>query len=213
MIRAVATTDRPRPQFLDRTMLRFSASEQIIDGLLVGAFRQEAAAGVARVEQALALIRTFDPLRYHRLLRDLERIWIKPLPGGLAVFDQALWICKLDERFVLDAATSIEQIAAAIVHEATHARLARRGFSYTEPVRHRIEAICVRSELRFAKRLPNSDAISEQADRLLSLCEDAEYWTDAAFEARHEAEVKEVFRHLGYRTSWSGFSMRSTLGA
>ena len=162
MIRT-ADTERPRAGFINRIELRWSTGRQI-DGLWVGDFFRSKADDdtcLQRVEQALNLIKLCDPVRYHRLLRDLKRIWVTLVTDGLAEFDEALAACKLDERFVLDDATSVEQIAATIVHEATHARLAGYGIAYDEPIRHRVEAICLRREIAFANKLPNGAEVRE----------------------------------------------------
>ena len=180
-------------------MLRLSTSRQI-DSLWIGNFfksRADSEASLRRIEQALELIKSCDPIRYRRLLQDLERIWITLVAGGLAQFDVTLLACKLDERFVLAETTSVEQISATIVHEATHARLWRRGIGYEEPIRARVEAICLRREIAFSNRLPDGDAIRELAERTLSLCSDPAYWTGTAFTERYAVETQEALRHLG----------------
>jgi hypothetical protein len=124
-----------------------------IDGLWVGCYYKEnAEASLRRVEDALRLIETYDPRRYRRFLRDLERIWVVPTAGGIAHFDRSIWACALDPRFILSEMTASGDIAEAIVHEATHARLWRCGFRYSEEVRSRVEAICFRRERAFAGR-------------------------------------------------------------
>ena len=157
----------------------------------------DAEASLSRVERALALIRSHDPVRYRRMLGDLERIWVHLVAGSVAQFDAALLACTLDERFVLDEATSPEMIAAAIVHEATHARLWRCGLGYEEAIRHRVEAICLRREIAFARKLPDGEVVREQAERTLTLCADPGYWSNAAFSARYPTEVEETCRYLG----------------
>ena len=81
---------------------------------------------------ALGLIKTYDRIRYDRLLRDLDRIFIRVLPSSIASFNHSLNACQLDERFVLDEKSGPELIASVIVHEATHARLMRCGIGYEE---------------------------------------------------------------------------------
>ena len=63
-----------------------------IDGLLIGTLESdaEAEAVLSRVEGALYLIKAHDRLRYERLLRDLERVRIWLLPGGLGSYKKAL---------------------------------------------------------------------------------------------------------------------------
>ena len=199
MIRPAAKIERSRPRFGDRAMLRRSTSRRI-DGLWIGssiADRADAEASLSRVERGLALIGSHDPVRYRRMLRDLEHIWVHLVAGSVAQFDDALLACTLDERFVLDEATSPELIAAAIVHEATHARLWRCGLGYEEAIRHRVEAICVRREIAFARKLPDGDIVRDQAERTLTLCSDPGYWSNAAFAERYPIEVEETFRYLG----------------
>ncbi len=46
-------------------------------------------------------------------------------------------------------------VAFALVHEATHARLERLGFRYTAQRRLRLEAICTQAEVALAEALPD----------------------------------------------------------
>ena len=178
-------------------MLRLSTGRGV-DGLWVGSSKNEAEPGLERVMQALGLIKSHDPVRYRRLLHDVKRVWIVLIFGGLAEFDHALQTCKLDERFVLDEATSIEQISATIVHEATHARLAHYGIEYDEPIRARVEAICMRREIAFSRKLPHGGGdVAEQAERTLALCAEPEYWTNAAFAERFHEGGEDALRHIG----------------
>ena len=66
-----------RVRFLDRVALRLSTARQV-DGLWVGiAFAGETAELIfRRVEDAFLLIKENDWLRYSRLIRDLERVWV-----------------------------------------------------------------------------------------------------------------------------------------
>jgi hypothetical protein len=69
------TTRTDRPDLVTRLMLRWSLSRQV-DGLWIGSFddKEAAEADLDRVEAALHLIKTYDPQRYRRLLRDLDRV-------------------------------------------------------------------------------------------------------------------------------------------
>ena len=80
--------DRPaaRLTWLERALLRL-LDRRSIDGLEIAA-DDEGDTALQRVEAALALIRTFDPRRYDRIRRDLERIWVHVLPGPLARFQR-----------------------------------------------------------------------------------------------------------------------------
>lgn len=198
MIPAAAKWGTPRPRLLDRAMLRGSASSRPVDGLWLSCYREtNAEPALARVEQALDIIKLHDPIRYRRVIRDLEHIWIRIIVGSWAEFDESLPGCKLDERFVLAETTSPELIAAVIVHEAAHARIARCGIRYEESLRPRIEAICVRREIAFAAKLPDGQQAREHADGMLSLCADASYWTNAAFGDRYVEEAKKALEYVG----------------
>ena len=90
-------------------------------------------------------------------------------PSGHAQFRPEIWACVLDPRFIFDEASTPELIAAAIVHEATHARLWHRGFGYEEDVRARVEYICIRRELAFSAKLPSGQAVRSRAERKLAI--------------------------------------------
>jgi hypothetical protein len=186
-----------RPSLLTRLFLRWSVSG-CVDGLWIGCYDHDhSEVSLRRVEEALHLIKTYDRLRYERLLRDLERVWVLPIVGGVAQFDRSMWACVLDPRHVLDETRSPEQIAASIVHEATHARLWRRGIGYQEEIRSRVEAVCFRRERAFAARLPDGKQIRELADRELAAYANQGYWTNEAFRARYEEGVVRVTQYLG----------------
>ena len=172
-----------------------SGTPRYIDGLWVGGLEATSPAW-SRLEQALQLIKAHDPRRYRRLLRDLERVWVRLLVEGLGSFNQALSACQLDERFLLAETTSPEEVAAAIVHEATHARLMRCGIGYREDLRARVEAVCSRRELAFAARLPNSGTVRQQAElRLANI--PPEYWTNQSFADRFYPSSADALRYLG----------------
>ena len=183
-----------RPSWSDRFLLRLSSGRSV-DGLRVGASEYDGERALDRVEAALGLIKTFDRRRYDRMRHDLERVWVRLLPGPLAQYSAALNACELDTRFVLDEASTAEIIATVIVHEATHARLARCGVRYDEKDRARIEAICVRGERAFAEKLQDGGAALSWVEGHAELS--PETFTDAAFaESRHQGGL-DVLRHLG----------------
>jgi hypothetical protein len=117
------------------------------------------------------------------------------LPGYLAEFNSKLRACVLDERFVLAETTQPEEIAVVIVHEATHARLENLGIGYDDGQRDRIEAICVRRELAFAKRLPNGHPKRERVEATLDA--QAEFWSNTAFRQRDTEGRAQTLRYLG----------------
>ena len=124
-------------------------------------------------------------------------MWVRVIAYGLAGYNAATKTCELDTRFVLAEASTPEVIAAAIVHEATHARLTRCGIGYEEGLRAQVEAVCLRREIAFAARLPNGEEARERAKRSLELYSADELWTDAAFAERHLDGALAALRHLG----------------
>lgn len=146
--------------FTERLLLKL-CNTRIVHGLPIFGYDKS----MDRVEAALSLIRLHDPLRYRRLLQDVRRIWLRPLIGALGRFHPSTWTCAIDNRFVLEDETTVEMLASVIVHEATHARLWRRGIQYDERIRKRVELACVRQELAFSAKLPNGSTASEQAER------------------------------------------------
>ena len=95
-------------------------------------------------------------------------------------------LVKLTEKYVGAASTHAAHLAATVVHEAAHARLEESGVRYTADQRRRIEAICVRAEARFARRLPGGEELAayyrDSAARILD--DSDERWSDAAFRGR-----------------------------
>jgi hypothetical protein len=181
-------------RFVDRYLLFFSKGKRI-DGLWVGRIIGEPEA-IRPVDDALRLIKTHDPIRYARLIRDVDRVWVRLLPGPIASFNLSLGACELDERFVLAETSTPELIAATIVHEATHARLMRCGIGYEEKLRARVESVCQRRELAFAAKLPNGERVAAETRQRMAGCT-AEFWTNAAFSNRFDEGSVEALRHLG----------------
>lgn len=186
---------------LDRIGTRWTTSK-IIDGMWVGVASyyegvdgEDAEAGLGRVEEALCLIKEYDRLRYGRITRDLDRIWVRLVPHYAGLYTAAYKLCELDCKFV--ARASIDVIASTIVHEATHARLRRCGIGGEEAIRARLEEVCLRREIAFAAKLPNGETLREMAEKGLEDYAVDELHTDAErTRLRREALIRE-FRELG----------------
>ena len=185
-----------RASLVDRLALWCSTGKNI-DGLWVGVWDDKPERHLRRVEEALSLIKTCDRIRYDRLNYDLKRIWVLLLPGPSGSYAESLNACKLDARFVLDERLSPDVIATVIVHEATHARLCRCGLGYDESLRSRVEAVCIRRELAFARRLPDGDGVREWAEAQLKSYAVPDMLTDEAREKRYVEGSLEALRHLG----------------
>jgi hypothetical protein len=166
--------------------------------------------GLRRVEEALQLIKNHAPLHYSRVLNNLERIWVRLLTGDLAHYDRSLKACVFDERYVVQETTTIEWIASAIVHEATHARLEAWGVGYDdEKKRARIEGICMRRERNFLTKLPQSEPFQEDIARSLEWSGgNHEYFSNASFQQREVQGQIEALRYLGAPDWVFGFMMK-----
>jgi hypothetical protein len=95
----------------------------------------------------------------------------------------AQW-CVITRHYATSPATTPEALSCLLVHEATHARIERIGIRYAEGVRARIEVLCVREQLAFARALPGAAALTAQLESRL-----AEWtgrgeppWSDARFQ-------------------------------
>jgi hypothetical protein len=184
------------PSRVDRLGLWFSKSSTI-DGLWIGTTESKPYPALRRVEDALQLIKRYDTLNYFRITRNLDRIWVHLLPSAQAHYDRSLNACALDERYVLNETMTLEQIASTIVHEATHARLEGWGIQYLEAMRTRIESICLRRELSFLAKLPDSAPLQDEIMRALAWCAgDPDFYSDKNFWRRHQEGEVETLRYL-----------------
>lgn len=169
----------------------------MIDGLWIGTTESKPYPALRRVEEALQLIKHHDTLNYSRITCNLDRIWVHLLPSAGAHYDRSLNACALDERYVLNETMTLEKIASTLVHEATHARLEGWGIVYEKKSRYRIEAACLRRELNFLKRLPDSGRMQEEIARTLEWCEsDQTYLSDASFRSREDQGQIDTLRYL-----------------
>ncbi len=82
------------------------------------------------------------------------------LPGGIAAeatsyaaawYNHPTRTCFIGASTILQA--DVTEIALCILHEMCHARLFTRGIGYDEALRVRVEKVCIRRELQFARKL------------------------------------------------------------
>jgi hypothetical protein len=175
-----------------------------VEGLRVATFKDEPKCTDQLIEEALKLIRTYDPARFARILMDMPGgLHVSPLAGDYAQFNLTRLSCELNSRCFREVRDP-ERLAAIIVHEATHARLSKIGIGYHEPVRLRIEAICLRREIAFGRKLPNGEACAREAQQALSSLLVSDY-TDSSFAlraARHRVRIMRTLRKKGV-PNWS----------
>jgi hypothetical protein len=198
-LRRVAVAGKPtrKPIVADRIDLWLSTGSEI-DGLWVGTIEGKPQPGLRRVEAALQLIKHHSPLHYSRVIHSLERVWVRLETIANACYHGPLSGCILDLRFVLQETTTLEEITSTIIHEATHARLERWGISYDEKERSRIEAVCLRRELKLLAKLPNSAPLREQIASTLEWCvSNNDYFSNVNLRQRDHRGKVEALRHLG----------------
>jgi hypothetical protein len=126
---------------------------------------------ISRLQEALALIQQELPVRGASLRRHLSKILVAA--GGGPFYSIPLRACVVDAPLLMTASTA--EIAATVLHEATHARILWWGIGYGKDARRRVETLCVNVELELLARLPNCERIVQS--RTASL---ARGWWDAA---------------------------------
>ena len=192
----IATRPNRKLTGSDRLDLWLSKGRKI-DGLWVGTTESKPHPALRRVETALELIKSHDALHYSRIGRNLDRIWVKLIPSAEAHYESSSNACVIDERYALQETMTLERIASIIVHEATHARLEVWGILYHETKRGRIEAICLRRELNFLTKLPDSELMQEQVVRTLEwIATDHHHLSSTSFQEREDRGQVETLRYL-----------------
>jgi hypothetical protein len=144
---------------------------------------------VERLTAALDLIAAYAPRRYRRLRQDLAGFVVERFACRGAFFPDRRE-CLVELTFTVNPRHALAEIAASIVHEATHARVARRCGTLPLAQRPREERLCRLAELEFGLALPDGGVVVERARASLALS-DREVapvvdWTEAA---RRVAEV------------------------
>jgi hypothetical protein len=144
----------------------------------------------SKVNQALNLISEFDPRRYLQIRRDVKKIWVFFARPAAGVWMDKLQMCILDRDFYCHNNASASRMTLTIVHEATHARLCKLKIKYTEDIRDRVERICIKSEIAFAKRLPDGQKLVEMAESKLK--RPKSFYTDAQHQQRNLDALAEL---------------------
>lgn len=84
-----------------------------------------------------------------------------------------------------------------LVHEATHARLHRAGVRYTHDLRERIEAICLKAEIDFGRRLPGAEQLVAEAQTALET-----RWWEAPSQQQREIGQLRALGVPGWLLRW-----------
>lgn len=150
--------------------------------------KEEIGVLVDKLERACMLVYLYDPRRWRRLCEQVDGLWVFGTVGGLGEWIPGARLVRINAAYVFSASTSPEDIASVIVHEGTHARLSKCGIEYSEHLRPRIEAVCVRAEIAFAHRIPQGEVLVERAERLLTC--DPETWSDSRAAERRVKDLR-----------------------
>jgi hypothetical protein len=125
---------------------------------------------LSRLNDAIALIARFAPPNLHGIRSTLNYIAVGFGGGpGYIPFANA---CLLDLQYL--TRNSPTSVAAALVHEATHARISLCGIRASEVGLERIERACVKAEIAFLSHVPGAQEIREGCERLLQ--SDQSWW-------------------------------------
>ena len=147
-----------------------------------------------RLGLALDLIATYAPRCYRRLRTDLAGFVVERFACRGAFFP-ASRKCLVELTFTVNPQVSLPEIAASIVHEATHARVAHWCGGSPPQHRGREERLCRRAELDFGLALPDGAIVVRRAQAALELTEHEVAptidWQEAA---RRVAEVDAAAR-------------------
>jgi hypothetical protein len=123
-----------------------------------------------RLTQALDLIATHAPRRFRRMQQDLAGLVVRRFPCRGAFFPQERE-CLVELTFTVNPRHSISEIAASIVHEATHARVARMCGPLPQEQRAREERLCRKVELEFGLAIPDGGIVVERARFALGMAD------------------------------------------
>ena len=125
---------------------------------------------IQRLTGALELILTYSPRRLQRLQRDVSGIVVRRFPCRGAFFPDERE-CLVELTFTVNPRHTLEEIAASIVHEGVHARIAQMCGPLPQGMRAREERLCRKAELEFGLALPDGAAVVERARFALNMAD------------------------------------------
>ena len=173
--------------------LKALGSRRIIGGLPVWTpfFSSDQRQAIhARISDALLLLKTHSPAKFSRVRRSLSGFLVFGKGDILASYYPSQRLCRLSETLVLAPETPVVAISTTIVHEATHGWLFDRGIDYAEPIRHRVEQICIRAALQSAQQLPGAEEEIERCQDQIRI--EPEYFSNAQSLERSIARLREL---------------------
>ena len=144
--------------------------------------------------RALDLIATYAPRRFRRMRQDLTGFLVQRFPCRGAFFPQERE-CLVELTFTVNPRHSVAEIAASIVHEAIHARVARMCGVLPVEQRAREERLCRRAELELGLAVPEATIVVERARAALQMSDqDVAPPVDWSEGARRVAVVDQLSR-------------------
>ena len=147
-----------------------------------------------RLTAALDLIAAYAPRCYRRLQTDLAGFVVERFACRGAFLPMSRE-CLVELTFTVNPQHTLPEIAASIVHEATHARIAHRCGTLPPEHRAREERLCRRAELAFGLALPDGAVVVQRAQASLALAaEDVAPTVDWREAARRVAQVDAAAR-------------------
>ncbi len=136
------------------------------------------------IQAALDLLHEVDPRRLRVLRRSVKHILV--WPGSYTAYDTWGGI-HLAAGHVPGVPAPI--LASALVHEATHLRIAKRGIPYNPDLRSRIEALCVQEQAAFLRKVPGQDP--KWANQVEAGLKEP-WWSEADRRARVQRSLQEA---------------------
>jgi hypothetical protein len=135
--------------------------------VVVPADRRTADAAFAKIAGAFDLLQDHGRGSLEDIRRHTNGVFLWSTAGARGEWHRDARLVVLEETHVFDEGTSARDIASTLVHESTHARLEAKGFAYLPERRERLEKVCFRRQLAFARRLSEPGDLIDQAERQL----------------------------------------------
>jgi hypothetical protein len=156
----------------------------------------------AKITSALDLLRDHGSRTLDDIRRHTNGVFVWVTAGARGEWHRETGLVVLEEAYVCHGGTSARDVASTLVHESTHARLDAKGFEYSPEQRQRIERVCFRRQLAFARRLSEPGDLVGQAQQQLQRSPD--YFTGEAWRQRAVVKLIElgVPRWLAQAIGW-----------
>lgn len=139
---------------------------------------------VDTIKAALDLMSDVDPRGFSMVTRYVNHVLV--WPGSYTAYDKWGGI-HLAARHAIGVPAPL--LASALLHEATHLRISRRGIPYLPALRSRIEAACVKTQASFLRRIiPEGPAWADRVEAGLR----EPWWSEADRRARVQQSLRDA---------------------